>query len=203
MGRTEMSTKNAVLVAGVHGVSGRAAAEHWASLPGTQVYGLSRRSAPLPASVQSISADLLDREDLRRKLGEVGGITHIVFGAYLEKPNLAERSEANVAILNWRSSGSMTCSQSPTSRSRRGPSPTPFSVSWSMTTSRAPSRRAELGSTTASIQRRCSSVSSPTSAKTELFHKEAASLGICSGIGELMSGPLDSSCYRHSCTSRM
>jgi len=94
-----MSTKNAVLVAGVHGVSGRAAAEHWASLPGAQVYGLSRRSAPLPAGVEGISADLLDRDDLQQKLGKINGITHIVFGAYVEKANPAERSEANVAIL--------------------------------------------------------------------------------------------------------
>src|SRR4029077_18557380 len=70
--------KNVVLIAGVHGVSGRAAAEHWISIPGTQVYGLSRRSAPLPAGVEVITADLLDRDDLQRKLGKIGGITHIV-----------------------------------------------------------------------------------------------------------------------------
>ena len=70
-----MSTKNVVLIAGVHGVSGRAAAEDWRSLPGTQVYGLSRRSAPLPAGVEGISADLLDRNDLQRKLGKISGIT--------------------------------------------------------------------------------------------------------------------------------
>src|SRR6266478_4893852 len=95
----EMSTKNVVLIAGVHGVSGRAAAEHWTSLPGTQVYGLARRSAPLPAGVEAISADLLDRDDLQRKLGQTSGITHIVFGAYIEKPTATERSEVNVAIL--------------------------------------------------------------------------------------------------------
>ncbi len=91
--------KNVVLIAGVHGVSGRAAAEHWISIPGTQVYGLSRRSAPLPAGVEVITAALLDRDDLQRKLGKIGGITHIVFGAYLEKPTATERSEVNVAIL--------------------------------------------------------------------------------------------------------
>ena len=48
-----MSIKNVVLIAGVHGVSGRATAEHWASLPGTPVYGLSRRSAQLPADVDN------------------------------------------------------------------------------------------------------------------------------------------------------
>ena len=52
-----MSKKNVVLIAGVHGVSGRAAAEHWASLPGTPVYGLSHRSAPLPAGVEGISLE--------------------------------------------------------------------------------------------------------------------------------------------------
>ena len=52
----EMSMKNVVLIAGIHGVSGRAAAEHWTSLPGTRVYGLSRRSAPLPVGVEIISA---------------------------------------------------------------------------------------------------------------------------------------------------
>ncbi len=76
-----MSIKNIVLIAGVHGVSGRAAAELSTSLPDTQVYGLSRRSAPLPAGVEAISADLLDRDDLQRKLGQISGITHIVFGA--------------------------------------------------------------------------------------------------------------------------
>jgi nucleoside-diphosphate-sugar epimerase len=94
-----MPIKNVVLIAGVHGVSGRAAAEHWTSLPGTQVYALSRRSAPLPAGVEVISADLLDRDDLQRKLGKISRITHIVFGAYIEKPTATERSEANVAIL--------------------------------------------------------------------------------------------------------
>jgi nucleoside-diphosphate-sugar epimerase len=94
-----MSTKNVVLIAGVLGVSGRAAAELWTSLPGAQVYGLSRRVAQLPAGVEAIHADLLDRDDLQRKLGQITGITHIVFGAYIEKPTAIERSEANLAIL--------------------------------------------------------------------------------------------------------
>jgi nucleoside-diphosphate-sugar epimerase len=94
-----MPAKNVVLVAGVHGVSGRAAAARWTSIPETQVYGLSRRSAPLPAGVEGIGTDLLDRDDLERKLGKIAGITHIVLGAYLERPTPAERSETNVAIL--------------------------------------------------------------------------------------------------------
>ena len=94
-----MSIKNVVLIAGVHGVSGRAAAERWISLPGTRVYGLSRRVAPLPPGVEAVNADLFDRDDVERKLGQISGITHIVFGAYVEKPTASERSEANLAIL--------------------------------------------------------------------------------------------------------
>src|SRR6266478_1891388 len=94
-----MSTPNIVLVAGAHGVSGRAAAEHWAALPNTRVVGLARRSAPMPTGVEGVSADLLDRDDVQRKLGKISGITHIVFGAYIEKPTPTERSQFNVAIL--------------------------------------------------------------------------------------------------------
>ena len=92
-----MSIKNVVLIAGVHGVSGRAAAEHWISIPGTLVYGLSRRSAPLPPGVEAVSADLFDRDDVEQKLGQISGITHIVFGAYVEKPTARERSEVNTS----------------------------------------------------------------------------------------------------------
>jgi nucleoside-diphosphate-sugar epimerase len=94
-----MSIKNVVLIAGVHGVSGRAAAEHWISISGTRVDGLSRRSAPLPPGVEAVSADLFDRDDVERKLGQISGITHIVFGAYVEKPTASERSEVNSAIF--------------------------------------------------------------------------------------------------------
>ena len=95
----EMSTKNVVLVAGVHGVSGLAAAEHWASLSVHAGLRIVAPVLPLPAGVEGISADLLDRNDLQRKLGKISGITHIVFGAFIEEPTPTERSEANVAIL--------------------------------------------------------------------------------------------------------
>ena len=77
--------ENIVLIAGVHGVSGRAAAIRWAGVPGTKVYGLSRRDAELPEGVEGIAVDLLDRADVERKLGGLAGITHVVFAAYIEK----------------------------------------------------------------------------------------------------------------------
>jgi nucleoside-diphosphate-sugar epimerase len=94
-----MSAKNVVVVAGVHGVSGRAAAIEWSSIPASKVYGLSRRTADLPSGVEEIRVDLLDLTDVRKKIGPLKDVTHIVFGAYIEKPTAKEKSEANVAIL--------------------------------------------------------------------------------------------------------
>jgi len=98
MRETEL-LENVVLVAGVHGVSGLAAARHWASMEGTRVYGLARRTSPLPSEIEYVNADLLDRDDVFRKLGKIDGVTHLVFGAYIWKPTAAETTEVNVTIL--------------------------------------------------------------------------------------------------------
>ena len=94
-----MSAKKVVLVAGVHGVSGRYAAEHWTAVPDAEVYGLSRRSAAVPRGVQPLMVDLLDPSDVQSKLARIPAATHIVFGAYIEKRTAAERSVVNVAML--------------------------------------------------------------------------------------------------------
>jgi NAD dependent epimerase/dehydratase family len=87
------------LVAGAHGVSGRAAAQHWTTVPSTQVYGLSRRSAAMTPSVIPIVVDLLGPIALWKKVAEVTNVTHVVFGAYIERASAAEKTEINVAIL--------------------------------------------------------------------------------------------------------
>jgi nucleoside-diphosphate-sugar epimerase len=94
-----LSTPQVVLVAGVHGVSGRAAAEHWSARPDCQVYGLSRRRASVPDGVHPVTVDLLNPQDVQAKLAPIQGVTHIVFGAYIEKQTAAEKSAVNVAIL--------------------------------------------------------------------------------------------------------
>ena len=94
-----MSVNNRVLVAGSQGVSGRAALEHWKAVPATQVVGLSRRAAPCEAGAEHISVDLLDVADTRQKLSSIRDITHIVFGAYVERATPSEKTEDNVAIL--------------------------------------------------------------------------------------------------------
>ena len=91
--------KRCVLVAGAQGVTGRAAAAHFASLEGTKVYGLSRRSIEDLPEVIPVNVDLLSADDTARALAGLTDVTHIVFGAYVEKDTPAEKSEVNVALL--------------------------------------------------------------------------------------------------------
>ena len=94
-----MAAHRTVLVAGTQGVIGRAAASHIAGQTDTKVYGLSRRTGADLAGVEEVSVDLLQPNDTRSKLGAINNVTHIIFGAYVEKPSAAERSEVNVALL--------------------------------------------------------------------------------------------------------
>jgi nucleoside-diphosphate-sugar epimerase len=88
-----------VIVAGVYGVSGRATAIRLASQPDTEVIGLSRRIERPIDGVKTLSVDLLDAAQVRDRLSGIQDVTHIVFGAYIEKATAAERSTVNVAIL--------------------------------------------------------------------------------------------------------
>lgn len=88
-----------VLVTGALGVTGRAAAEHFSKAAGTTVYGVSRRPVAGLENVKPVSADLLNAADTRTKLGPLKNVTHVVFGAYVEKDTPTERSSVNVALL--------------------------------------------------------------------------------------------------------
>ncbi len=94
-----MTQQRRIMVAGVQGVTGRAAALRFAAQPDTTVYGLSRRAAAGLPGVQEVSVDLLDPDDAKGKLSRIGNITHLVFGAYVEKPTAAEKTAVNVALL--------------------------------------------------------------------------------------------------------
>ncbi len=94
-----MAAHRTVLVARTQGVIGRAAASHIAMQADTKVYGLSRRTGADLAGVEEISVDLLRPDNVRIKLGAISNVTHIIFGAYVEKPTAAEKSEVNVALL--------------------------------------------------------------------------------------------------------
>jgi nucleoside-diphosphate-sugar epimerase len=87
-----------VLVAGAQGVIGRAASEHFSKEADTTVYAISRRPIVGLENVHPISADLLDPADTRTKLEALKDVTHVAFGAYVEKDTPAERSSLNVAL---------------------------------------------------------------------------------------------------------
>lgn len=91
--------RRTVLVSGAQGVSGRAVVEHYSKLPGTMVYGLSRRELAGEGHVKHISVDLLNANDIKAKLSPIQGITHLFFGAYIDKQEPAERSAINVQLL--------------------------------------------------------------------------------------------------------
>jgi len=88
-----------VLIAGAQGVIGRAAAEHFSKEADTTVYAVSRRPVVGLENVHPISADLLDPADTRTKLEALIDVTHVIFGAYVEKATPNERSSVNVALL--------------------------------------------------------------------------------------------------------
>jgi nucleoside-diphosphate-sugar epimerase len=89
-----------VLIAGAQGVIGRAAAEHFSKDADTPVHAVSRRPVVGLENVHPISADLLDPADTRTKLEALIDVTHVIFGAYVEKDTPAERSSVNVALLS-------------------------------------------------------------------------------------------------------
>ena len=94
----ERSMKQA-LVAGGLGVAGQGIVQHLSSQPDWKVYALSRRVPEVPGTASYLSIDLLNREDVERKLAGLTGITHVFYTAYQEKPTFAEEVQPNLAML--------------------------------------------------------------------------------------------------------
>lgn len=80
--------KHTILIAGASGVVGAAAVEHFASLPDWEVIALSRRPVPLPEGVRHLSVDLTNAADCERAGPELAGVTHLMFAALFELPEL-------------------------------------------------------------------------------------------------------------------
>jgi nucleoside-diphosphate-sugar epimerase len=81
-------TKGKVLVAGASGLVGHAAVRHFASLPGWEVVGVSRRVPGDIEGAQLLSVDLLDEDACRQVFGSMGDVTHLVYAALQETPGL-------------------------------------------------------------------------------------------------------------------
>ena len=88
-----------VVVAGSQSISAKGVLERYAALPNTTVYGLSRRKIESSENVRHVSVDLLNPQEVEAKVGPLTGVTHMVFGAYIEKQTALERSQVNTALL--------------------------------------------------------------------------------------------------------
>ena len=93
-----------VLVAGALGIIGRATMAH-AAAAGKDVIGLSRRAPPDGMPGRFVSVDLTDAAECRARLRGVTGISHIVYAALFEKPDLgagwleADQIATNLGML--------------------------------------------------------------------------------------------------------
>jgi nucleoside-diphosphate-sugar epimerase len=87
------------LVAGALGVVGQGLVEHLASQADWKVTGLSRRPPREVGRAAYVSVDLLDRDDVERKLGSLTDVTHVFYAAYLEQQSFAEEVAPNLAML--------------------------------------------------------------------------------------------------------
>lgn len=97
--------KHTILIAGAGGVVGAAALEHFAALPDWEVIALSRRRPALPAGVSHVSVDLTDAGACRDAMRALPQVTHLMFAALYEKPDLVagwrdpEQMAVNLAML--------------------------------------------------------------------------------------------------------
>ncbi|TGE01653.1 SDR family oxidoreductase [Methylobacterium nonmethylotrophicum] len=82
-----MADRGTVLVAGAGGLVGRAVIEHDLGL-GWHVIALSRRPPEPATGAAHLSVDLTDAAQCRARLAEIRNLTHLVYAALYEKPDL-------------------------------------------------------------------------------------------------------------------
>jgi nucleoside-diphosphate-sugar epimerase len=97
--------KRKILIAGASGLVGHAAVRHFARLDGWEVVAVSRRTPPPVEGAEFIPIDLLDARACEELFAQMSDITHVVYAAVNEKPNLVEgwlerkQMEINLAML--------------------------------------------------------------------------------------------------------
>jgi nucleoside-diphosphate-sugar epimerase len=77
-----------VMVAGATGLVGNAALRHFGSAGGAEVVALSRRKPRELHGARFVAIDLTDVSQCARAAGEMRGVTHLVYAALHEKPDL-------------------------------------------------------------------------------------------------------------------
>ena len=97
--------QNTILIAGASGLIGRAAIEHFARQPDWRVIALSRRAPEVDVVVEHLAVNLMDREAVAALAPRLAGVTHLVYAALMEKPDLVrgwrerEQMDTNIAML--------------------------------------------------------------------------------------------------------
>ena len=100
-----MGEPGRVLVAGVSGLVGYAAAKRFARDPRWEVVGVARRRPDGLEHVGLVSVDLTDRAACQAAFSAMTGVTHVVYAALYEKPGLfagwyeRDQMETNLAML--------------------------------------------------------------------------------------------------------
>lgn len=92
-------TDKTILIVGATGIVGSAAIEHFASRPDWRVLALSRRPIPLRGGVVHMAANLLELGDAGAALAPLEEVTHVLYAALYEKPDL---------VAGWRAPDQMT-----------------------------------------------------------------------------------------------
>jgi nucleoside-diphosphate-sugar epimerase len=97
--------KRKILIAGASGLVGHAGVRHFAKLDGWEVVAVSRRTPILVEGAEFIAVDLLDARKCDEVFSQMSDVTHVVYAAVNEKPNLLEgwlerkQMEVNLAML--------------------------------------------------------------------------------------------------------
>lgn len=103
MHKESRAVSGKVLIAGAGGIVGRAVAAEYAAKGGWDIVGLGRR--PPPGMAGFLAADLSDADGCRAALAGLRGVTHLVYAALFEKPDLgagwleADQIATNRAML--------------------------------------------------------------------------------------------------------
>jgi len=93
-----MAQKRA-LVLGATGVVGRNVLRHLIALGDWDVVAVSRRKPDIEGAYRHLAVDLLDGPQTIAQLGQLLGITHVFYSAYIERPNPADMVAPNIAML--------------------------------------------------------------------------------------------------------
>ncbi len=93
-------SRKTVLIAGASGLVGYAALKHFAGVPDCDVICVSRRPPEAQFGARFISLDLMDGPSTADALRAAGPITHVVYAALHEQPNLVAgwQEEEQIAI---------------------------------------------------------------------------------------------------------